>query len=61
MGDVAAVKKALIAVSDRLRENPPRDRDVPTARPVGHLSQGSGIPSTWGYIFSKESLSITKN
>lgn len=57
MGDVTAVKKALLAVSDRLRENPPRDREnVPTTRPVGHLPQGSGIPH--GDIFSRKNPSV---
>eukprot|EP01018_Ginkgo_biloba_P002005 Gb_31686 [translate_table: standard] len=46
MGDVSAVKKALYAVSDRLRENPPRDRDqVPTSRPGPHpLPHGDLYP-----------------
>ena len=59
MGDVTAVKKAVLAVSDLLRENPPRDREnFRTTRPVGHLSQGSGIPG--GGIISRKNSSVTQ-
>uniref|UniRef100_A0A0C9S6Z6 TSA: Wollemia nobilis Ref_Wollemi_Transcript_10183_3113 transcribed RNA sequence n=1 Tax=Wollemia nobilis TaxID=56998 RepID=A0A0C9S6Z6_9CONI len=58
MGDVPSVKKALLAVSDRLRENPPRDRDqVSGPRSVGPLSHGSTL--SHGDVFpSRKSSSL---
>ncbi|XP_057871157.1 KH domain-containing protein HEN4 [Cryptomeria japonica] len=45
-GDVASVKKALLSVSDRLRENPPRDRDhMPASRSGGPFAHGDLFPS----------------
>ncbi|KAH9301163.1 hypothetical protein KI387_012746 [Taxus chinensis] len=45
-GDVPSVKKALLAVSDRLRENPPRDREhVSGSRSGGPFLHGDLFPS----------------
>eukprot|EP00252_Welwitschia_mirabilis_P017465 TRINITY_DN386_c0_g1_i3.p1 TRINITY_DN386_c0_g1~~TRINITY_DN386_c0_g1_i3.p1 ORF type:complete len:454 (+),score=90.42 TRINITY_DN386_c0_g1_i3:171-1364(+) len=48
-GDAAAVKKALLAITDRLLKNPPRESQRVLGRPPSQFSHPSSFPSLDGF------------